>query len=777
VPPWLAVPDPSDTNPHGSAPPPRPDWAGRALRALLVGVVAAAAGWLLAPGAALRLPGGDALGSPAALTIKADRDYDIVDAEATARRRAEAAATVQPVYDHEDGAAEEAAARVHAAFELMRDEERLLAAPAEAAELDRRFAAQRDAFVARLQLVVRDSDFRALAAARFSSDVERELTGLARRGLNGMVVEDLKLLPAQADDGFVVRTFRGGSIEGERVVLDRALIRDVAAARAEVVATAAARLEKAPPALRAAVLDLATAMVRPTLVHAQGETERRRVDAAARVKPVVVPVKRGEKIIGDGERIEARHLVVFDGMRAQRKDEDVTHVRLGGGAIVALLVVLLWRFARRNVPRFRPARRDALLLAVVMVMTLSLGALGFTVADALHERFSAFPPPSLSYVVPFAAGAMIVRQVLSADAALLFSLGAGLAGGLLAGQSLAYGLFATLTSLAAASVGQGGRDRTGLFRAGLGVGAVGAAVVVTLGLYGGKTAAEVTASAAAALAGGALLLPVVVVGFLPVVEGVFGYVTDVKLLELANLNHPALKELIVQAPGTYHHSIVMGSLVEAAAQAVGANPLLARVCAYYHDLGKIRNPLYYAENQRGENKHDALAASMSSLIVKRHVTDGLELARHWRLPRPVQDAIPQHHGTRHVGYFWAKAQRAAEEGSSRATVLDEALFRYPGPKPQTREAALVMIADACEASSRALSDPTGDALQQLVQKRINEIFSEGQLDECELTLRDLSAIAGAMVRALEAIYHTRPEYPQRATGGSPRPPVQLVAKP
>jgi membrane-associated HD superfamily phosphohydrolase len=177
---------------------------------------------------------------------------------------------------------------------------------------------------------------------------------------------------------------------------------------------------------------------------------------------------------------------------------------------------------------------------------------------------------------------------------------------------------------------------------------------------------------------------------------------------------------------------------------------------------------------------------MSALIVKRHVTDGVELARHWRIPRVVADAIPQHHGTRLVAYFWAKAHRAAEAARQdgpeppRPAAVDDALFRYPGPKPQTREAALVMIADACEASSRALVDPTGDAIQALVAKRINEVFSEGQLDDCELTLRDLNAIAAAMVRALEAIYHTRPEYPGRGQPDPAQPraaPVQLVAKP
>jgi cyclic-di-AMP phosphodiesterase PgpH len=765
------------------------DWGGRLLRVALVLLLAAAAGWLLAPAGVNRLPGTEALGSPAPATIKADRDYDIVDEDATHRRRAEAAVAERAVYDHDDGAADEAGARVHAAFELMRDEERALREAGRGrepggagGELDRRYAAQRDAFVARLQVLVRDEDLAALAQARFSEDLERELAALAQRGLSGMVLEDLKLLPAGRVEGVLVRTFRGGEALGERD-LDRALVRDVATAREEVARTGAARLEGESPAVRAAIVRLAAAMVRPTLVHDQAETERRRAEAAARVKPVGIPVKRGEKIIGDGERIENRHLVVFEGMRAQRRGEELAHVRVGGGALVALLVTLLWRFARRSVPQFRPARRDALLLAVMFVATLGVGVAGFAVADALHER-AALGAPALRYLVPFAAGAMIVRQVLAPEAALLFALAAGLAGGLLAGQSMPYALYATLTSVAAAGVVHGHRDRVGLFRAGLGVGLAGAALVAALGLHGGKGGGEIALDALAALAGGAVLLPVAVVGLLPIVEGVFGYATDVKLLELANLNHPALKELIVQAPGTYHHAILMGSMVEAAAEAIGANPLLARVCAYYHDLGKIRNPLYFAENQRGENRHDGLAPSMSALIVKRHVTDGLELARHWRLPRSVQDAIPQHHGTRLVAYFWAKAQKAAEDAQRgapgerpRPAALDEPLFRYAGPKPQTREAALVMIADACEASSRALPEPTGEALRALVVKRINEIFSEGQLDECELTLRDLNAIAAAMVRALEAIYHTRPEYPGRARDEQPPPAVHLIAKP
>jgi putative nucleotidyltransferase with HDIG domain len=745
------------------------------LSGVLVAIVAAAAGVLLVPGAAQRLPGPESLGLPAPATFKADRDYDIVDDEATEGRRRQAAAEVRPVYQLDEGAADEAVARIRAAFEVMRAEEAEARGgadrPPEGDRLLRRYAARRDAFVSRLQLVVRDEDLGALASTRFSAAAERDLGALAAEGLSGAVVGDLKLLPAEG--GFVVRTVRGGRPQGERTVTDLAEVRDLGAARDAVARSAAARLAHDPPALRSALARLAAATVHPTLVHDQAETDRRAGEAAAAVKPVAVPVKRGEKIIGDGERIEPRHLVIFDGIRAQRRGEDLAAVRLGGGALVGLLVVLLWRFARRNVARFRPARRDAILLATLLVGALALGSMGFAIADALHERFPELARHSLYYLVPFAAGAMIVREVLSAETALLFALASGISAGLLAGQSIPYALHAILTSVAAAGIVGGGRDRAGIFRAGASVALAGVAVVIASTLYSGRSGAELFASVVAAAAGGALLLPVAVVGVLPLVEAAFGYVTDVKLLELANLNHPALKELIVQAPGTYHHSILMGSMVESAAQAIRANALLAKVCAYYHDLGKIRNPLYYAENQRGENRHDGIAPSMSALVIKRHVADGLELARHWRLPKVVADAIPQHHGTRLVGYFWAKAQKGAEEGRPPAPA-DESLYRYAGPKPQTREAALVMIADACEASARALEEPSADALRALVTRRINEIFGEGQLDECELTLRDLNAIAGAMVRALEAIYHTRPEYPGRPP--PPRPPVQLVAK-
>jgi putative nucleotidyltransferase with HDIG domain len=767
--------------------------AGRALLTLLFALVVGASGWLLSPGSdPRRLPADDALGRPAPFTVKAPRDYEIPDEEATSRRREEAAASERPVYDHDGDAHEEAAARVRGAFQVMREADaqwraRAGPGPVDRARLEERaraLAAVRGAFVSVLQSVVSDDDFAALGVAGFSEEAEQRLVELARRALSGPVVQDRQLLAAGR--GIVVREERGGNIHAEYPLATLGAVRDLSQAREDVARAGAALPRQVPPGLRAALTRLAASMARPTLTLNQAETERRQREAAARVRPVVIPVKRGERIVAEGERIEPRHLVVLRGIRAQARPFDLDAVRLGGAALAALLVTVLWRFARRELPAFRPARKDAVLLALLYLGTLGLAAGGVAAGDALHDRFPAIPAEAFYHLAPFAVGAMLLRWVLPAEVALLFSLGAGAAAGLAMGQSVFFGVQASLTSIAAAALAARTHRRRDLFRAGAAVGGLAALTVVAARLSLGRgpgdlasvgpALADLGAAAAAAFVGNALMLPLLVMALLPPLEGIFGYVTDVKLRELANLNHPALKELIVQAPGTYHHSIVMGSLVEAAADAIGANALLAKVCAYYHDVGKTRNPLYFAENQRDENRHEQLAPSMSALIVKRHVTDGLELAAQWKLPRPVADAIAQHHGNRHVSFFWAKAQKeAAEQGDERSASADEALYRYPGPKPQTRETALVMIADACEASSRALTDPTPERLGALVQRRINETFSEGQLDECDLTLRDLNGIAHAMARVLEAVYHGRPEYPSRPPAERP-PGPQLVAR-
>jgi len=305
------------------------------------------------------------------------------------------------------------------------------------------------------------------------------------------------------------------------------------------------------------------------------------------------------------------------------------------------------------------------------------------------------------------------------------------------------------------------RDRGTVIKAGLNVGLANMALAIAVeALHGSLYSVELGIACLSASLGG-VLVGVIATGILPLVEMAFGFTTDIKLLELASLDQPLLKELMVRAPGTYHHSVIVSNLVEASAEAINANPLLAKVAAYYHDIGKMKKPLYFVENQgnRG-NKHEKLAPSMSSLILISHVKDGIELAREHRLGREIIDIIQQHHGTSLIQYFYQKAREQAEKKGTKTSQVKEEDFRYPGPKPQTKEAGLVMLADVVEAASKTLVDPTISRVQGMVQKIINRVFSDGQLNECELTLKDLNEIAKSFNKTLSGMFHHRVDYPE-----------------
>jgi putative nucleotidyltransferase with HDIG domain len=249
---------------------------------------------------------------------------------------------------------------------------------------------------------------------------------------------------------------------------------------------------------------------------------------------------------------------------------------------------------------------------------------------------------------------------------------------------------------------------------------------------------------------------------------IFGITTSWQLLELANPTHPLLRRLMNEAPGTYHHSLIVGNLAERSAEEVGADSLLARVVAYYHDIGKLRRPYFFIENQMdGVNAHDSLEPGESARIIAAHVTDGVELAERYGVPARIRDMIPQHHGTRLVSFFY---QQAAQSARSEVRVED---FTYPGPKPQSKEAAIVMLADSVEAATRASRDHSPEAINSLVDKIILQRLAEGQLDECDLTLRDLQRIKVSFCTLLVGMYHPRIEYPER----KPEPERELLAAP
>ena len=257
-----------------------------------------------------------------------------------------------------------------------------------------------------------------------------------------------------------------------------------------------------------------------------------------------------------------------------------------------------------------------------------------------------------------------------------------------------------------------------------------------------------------------IISSIIAIGFLPYLESVFGITSAIKLLELSNPNHPLLKRLMMEAPGTYHHSIIVGNMAEAAADAIGADGLLARVGSNFHDIGKIKRPYFFVENQVGmENPHNKVSPSLSTLIITAHVKDGLELAKQYNLPDEITNFIAEHHGTDLVKYFYHRAVETSNENEH----IEEEDYRYSGPRPQSKETAIVSLADAVEAAVRALPKPTPGKIEGLVRKIIKERLNSGQLDECELTFRDLDKIADAFVHVLAGIFHPRIEYPENIT--------------
>jgi putative nucleotidyltransferase with HDIG domain len=258
-----------------------------------------------------------------------------------------------------------------------------------------------------------------------------------------------------------------------------------------------------------------------------------------------------------------------------------------------------------------------------------------------------------------------------------------------------------------------------------------------------------------------LIAAFLVMGTLKIFEYLFGVVTNFSLLELSDFNQPLLKKMILEAPGTYHHSLVVSNLAEAAADGIGAHALLTRVGAYYHDVGKLSKAEYFTENQMmGYNKHDDIEPNVSRLVIFNHVKEGMELARKYKLNPAIIDFIPQHHGTSLMHYFYQKALEEAQEGEK----IDENDFRYPGPKPQSPETAIVLLADSVEGATRALDEPTLPKIEETVKKIINNKFIDGQLDECHLTLKEINKISLTFIRILGAMYHARVKYPDKKNG-------------
>ncbi|MFI5258946.1 MAG: HD family phosphohydrolase [Candidatus Limnocylindrales bacterium] len=684
----------------------------RLVGAVLLIVLALAAG--VAPNLAPSTPG-YAAGSIAQSAIVAPRDATITNPIETAAAQDAAAKAVPPVYDYTLTRAQSIAA----------------------------------VQVAELQLDLKPVD------AAFAPSVAPEARQAALQlALPSLSAENRTILQALDPTRWPVveRAAESALSAGEQVE-----IRDTDLAAEQP--TLAAQYMPTGLNLSSSEQQLAAAIATPLFVansaYSPALTQQARTAAAAAVAPIQDTVQAGQVIVDQGHLISTADMVKihYFGLDASTVDLGKAAAWMLLGTIVAaLLLGWLWRF--------RPEywHRTPTLVLIGLIFVVAVLALKLPGGRAW-----------LPYLMPTAAAGMLLTLLLDSGLGIVMVALLAVLAGPVSGSSVELSAYVFLGGFAGILAIRKGERQHFFVQAGLAVAIADAAVVGTFALLGQHDMTGTLELGGAAL-GGALLSTVITLGSFSLLGNAFGILTPSQLLELANPSQPLLRRLLIETPGTYHHALMVGNLAERAASSIGADPLLARAAAYYHDIGKLANPLAFIENQAGgENIHDQLQPEDSATILKQHVADGIDLAYKGGLPKPLIAFIPQHHGTAILGFVYGKAREAAAKpfggestaaGKAAAEAVDQRRFRHAGPKPQSREAAILMLSDGVEASVRSLSSRDEATIRAMVSQIIQERMTDGQLDECDLTIRDLEKIRESFVGQLLGMYHQRIAYPQ-----------------
>jgi putative nucleotidyltransferase with HDIG domain len=687
-------------------------------------------------------------------------DITLPDEAATRAAREEASASVPPVYDLEPRLRVELEEELHILFEGCRAQQG--AGDKEVVDLE-----------AVTDLRETGTFLRILDSSSCSDELETALVEVVSQVFRDHIVDDRRALERRGTRGITIRNIAS---EGERAATPDEFSAAIDVRTGLEQALRARLLERPVVARRwiKTAVGFLEANLAPDLVFNRAETEQRGRAAAEAVLPRSRELRRGQVLVRRGDTVTeevADTLLVL-----QRQRGDVTSwARVAGiGLLVALLVVGWWPMMRRTGGPAEVRRRLSTIFVLILLFAavdrLGLFIAGAVAFNAQSEALST--AEAYLWALPFAAGPVTVLVLLGLQPALLFTLcGAGLAGVLMGGD-FPVAVYALASGAVGVLAAQRSRDRASLSRVGVVIGIANVLVVLVLQLYRGlpDSPSTIGLSAVSALVGGPLSVGVVSF-LLPVLEGAFGITTNTRLLELSNQNLPLLKRLSLEAPGTYQHSLSVSNLAEAGADAVGANALLLRVCAYYHDVGKLVKPDYFVENQRNGNPHDALLPSMSALVIQSHVKEGLEIAREARLPLPIRQAIATHHGTKLIRFFYDCAQ---ERSATNKTEVRESDYRYPGPKPHTKELGILLLADAVEAAARTLENPSPAKIQAMIDKIFGNALEDDQLDDCDLTFSELDKVASAFLWVLTNMYHHRIDYPgfdfnRRQQAGDPGP--------
>jgi len=699
-------------------------------------------------------------GDLATTDIKSPLAFEVVDLEETNHRRLEAEESIPPVYDYEVGLYEQLINRVGVALRNMRT----MLAQAHVGKGQhpvQEFLSRQSDFESELGgLHISKGTFLWLTKERFRPTIEATATQVLERWGSQKIVEDLDIF-RQSRKRIIVNILERNT-KSEEYIQDTATLVDANELKRKI------SLQNSYPGFAKKGSDVTQmnefikSLIVANLTMNKQETELRRQRARDAVAPFIVQVKKGQTLIRMGAPLQKTHVEMLDELQRLKATRHQDFVSLVTAIFFVMLLLCYLGYLSRFMSRVYVTAKDAAAMGAILFVAVAMMKFMLFVANtALVDRFTTVPQSFYVYIMPVSFGAMMVGLLIPfGEVVWLFSMFFSVVAGLLVERSLPFMVITFTSCIVAARGVYGCKKREDVYWAGIKTGLINACLIFCVTLMTRPNPQvlkhDLLWNTPAGFLSG-LLACFIALTLIPLWETLFVYTTDVKLLELSNLNHPLLKELIVKAPGTYHHSLVVGSMCEAAAEAIRANPLLAKVCAYYHDIGKTDHALYFIENQRpGENRHDQINPGMSKTILIAHVKDGVEKGLHYKLGKPIIDVIEQHHGTTLISFFYHKAK---ETEDSEMHEVSEDEYRYPGPKPQFREAALCMLADSIEAAARSLDEPTPARLQSIVHNIVQKKFLDGQLDDCNITLKNLTLIEEAFGKILLGVYHHRIDYP------------------
>ncbi len=719
------------------------------------------------------------LGDVADRDIKASDDFLVEDRIGTEKKEQEARGTVLTVYDQNALLLTEISRNVEKAFQTVRkvfeetppeplppaehlpgrtsvplsEEER----ESREKDLHEQVMTMQEEFEKLMGFPVSSGAYRILENNRFSKNISDMILRILRDILGNGVVANKELLLREGERGIILRIV-GSNEERRENNLRKFYGLDQAKTMVRIIGQPL--LKDLNYTLANLIVDFTQQLIQPNITLNRNETEERKKKSLATVKPVFYKIKAGEMLLREGERVTEVQLLKLEALRRQNRQEKRFAKVIGNLSIIfCMLIVIAFLHSRQRGQKVLKSNKEFLFIALMLILCFLFSGISVSLLESLtRNTILNISDSAIFFGIPLASGAMAVCLFMGFDMAASFALIISVCTALIFQARFEVFIYFFISSLMAAFWMQSCRERKVFIRAGFKIALLNMGLATAAVFYMGDISwGKLLWSWPAAFMSG-IISGVLTAGIVPLMEMTFAYTTDITLLELANLEQPILRKLLMEAPGTYHHCMVVGSMVEAAAAEIGANPLQAKVCGYYHDIGKIKKPLYFIENQRdGKNRHDKLAPSMSGLILISHVKDGAEMARKYKLGQNISDAIRQHHGTSLISYFYEKARQLKGED---AVKIDD--YRYPGPKPQTKEIGLVMLADVVEAASRTLENPTPSRIQGLVRNLMTKIFSDGQLDNCELTLRDLDNISKSYIKILTGIHHHRIEYPEQA---------------